>query len=233
VWVYAGGGYAEAEGIVPLLKKHFVNATFQRRTPALRRPGPKPSVTAARGAKTYAGNTGESFQREIQENLKYWDEDGPADVIVVLDDSDCNPPDAILKEFEKTVTDRLNAMGTDPLPHIVAGLAVPELEVWLLGDWESTFAKEYPRCANSLQQELVRRGVRTAEPETFDCRPDAQTYIKLSSYVLLPALEGICTIRFSKATDTPRLLLRIHPETVKQRCFYFRQFWTQLEKHLA
>jgi hypothetical protein len=233
VWVYAGGGYAEAEGIVPLLKKHFADVTFQRRTPAHRRPGPRPSVVEARGARTYAGNTGVSFQKEIQENLKYWFEDGPADLIIVLDDSDCNPPDAILEGFEKTVTDSLNAMSAEPLPPIVAGLAVPELEVWLLGDWEMTFGKAYPLCEKSLQQELVRRGVYTSEPEKFVCRPNQQTYIKLSSDVLLPAIEKICAIRFSKATDTPKLLLQIRPQTVKARCGYFRQLWGQLEKHIS
>jgi hypothetical protein len=237
VWVYAGGGYAEAEGIVPLLKKHFAEVTFQRRTPAHRRPGPRPDVgigTTTRGARAYAGNTGASFQREIKENLtQYWHEDGPADVIVVIDDSDCNPPDALLETFQKTVMDSLNALGTNSLPPVVTGLAVPEIEVWLLGDWEMTFAKEYPRCEKSLQQELVRRGVKTSEPEAFDCRPDAQTYTKLSSDILLPALEEICAVRFSKASDTPKLLLRIRPEIVKTRCAYFRQFWVQLETHFS
>jgi hypothetical protein len=234
VWVYAGGGYAEAEGIVPLLKKHFAEVTFHRRTPAHRRPGPRPDIAVTtRGARAYAGNTGASFQREITENItQYWHVDGPADVIIVIDDSDCNPPDALLETFQATVTKSLSDIAVSA-PPIVTGLAVPEIEVWLLGDWEMTFAKEYPRCEKSLQQELVRRGVRTSEPEAFNCRPDAQAYIKLSSDVLLPALEEICTIRFSKASDTPKLLLRIRPETVKTRCAYFRRFWVQLEKHLT
>jgi hypothetical protein len=237
VWVYAGGGYAEANSIVPLLQQHFTKASFQRRTPAFRKPGPRPDVTAStdRVARRYAGNTGKDLFNEIKDDLtRFWQLNGPADLILVLDDSDCDPnPDGLLRTFEQTVREGLTkARWTEENhPLIVPALAIPELETWLLGDWEQTFAKEFPKCQRSLQQALSAKGLRTADPESFNCRSEGGEYIKLSEDVLLPALAQECQIRFSKATDTPRLLLRIRPEEVKKRCPYFRKWWVLLEDY--
>ncbi len=237
VWVYAGGGYAEADGIVPLLQQHFPSQNFARRTPAHRKPGPRPGAIASsdRGARRYAGNTGKSLLEEIKDDLKrYWPVNGPADLILVLDDSDCDPePDTRLGAFELMVREGLMDAGCtlENHPPIIPALAIPELETWLLGDWEQTFAREFPACQKSLQQVLSRKGVKTAAPESFNCRPSPEVYIKLSEDVLLPALEECCLVRFSKATDTPKLLLRIRPEEVKKRCPYFRKWWVLLENY--
>lgn len=237
VWVYAGGGYAEAEGIVPLLQQHFPSQSFARRTPVHRKPGPRPgAITSSdRGARRYAGNTGKSLLKEIKDDLKsYWPVNGPADLILVLDDSDCDPnPDGRLGTFEQTVREGLTDAGcaAESHPSIIPALAIPELETWLLGDWEQTFACEFPNCHRRLQQALSAKGLRTADPESFDCRPSEGQYIKLSEDVLLPVLAQECQVRFSKATDTPKLLLRIRPEEVKKRCPYFRKWWVLLENY--
>ncbi|WP_395139649.1 DUF4276 family protein [Armatimonas sp.] len=237
VWVYAGGGYAEASSIVPLLQQHFTGASFQRRTPAFRKPGPRPDVTASteRVARRFAGNTGKDLLNEIKGDLtRFWQTNGPADLILVLDDSDCDPdPDGRLGIFEQTVRDGLNDAGcaVENHPPIIPALAIPELETWLLGDWEQTFAREFPNCHRRLQQALSAKGLRTADPESFNCRPEGGEYIKLSEDVLLPALAQECEVRFSKATDTPKLLLRIRPEEVKKRCPYFRKYWVSLENY--
>lgn len=237
VWVYAGGGYAEADGIVPLLQQHFPSQNFARRTPAHRKPGPRLGAIASsdRGARRYAGNTGKSLLEEIKDDLKrFWQANGPADLILVLDDSDCDPdPDGRLETFEQTVRDGLTDAGcaTENRPPIIPALAIPELETWLLGDWEQTFAREFPSCHRRLQQALSTKGLRTAAPESFNCRPSENVYIKLSEDVLLPALAQECEVRFSKATDTPKLLLRIRPGEVKNRCPYFRKWWVSLENY--
>ena len=42
VWVFAGGGEAEVRGLIPFLEKNFPSYKFERKTPVLQKPGPKP-----------------------------------------------------------------------------------------------------------------------------------------------------------------------------------------------
>jgi len=41
VWVFAGGE-AEVRGLIPFLEKNFPSYKFERKTPVLQKPGPKP-----------------------------------------------------------------------------------------------------------------------------------------------------------------------------------------------
>lgn len=42
VWLFAGGGESEIDGLVPFLRKHFPHCHFERITPARIKRGPKP-----------------------------------------------------------------------------------------------------------------------------------------------------------------------------------------------
>jgi len=66
VWVYAGGGQAEL-GIIPWLDRFFPGVRFERRTPQIRKPGPRPGIVTRHEV---VGQTGTALDREIRTNSK-------------------------------------------------------------------------------------------------------------------------------------------------------------------
>lgn len=222
MWVYAGGGEAEVAGFVPLLQRHF-RCTFQRRTPR-RKPGPRPDI------KRYSGSTGKDLMKEIETDIQtYWD--GTAEVILVMDDTDGRDAAITLATLRNTVSDSLVAMGlnTEELPIVVA-LAVPELEIWLIGDWRNTLQRELGACQGAVQHELSSQwGVDFANPENFKVFLDDGPYRKFNT-ILMDVIHHHwrTDTHYSKATDTPRLLLQANPTEVGRRCPHFRLFWNEL-----
>ena len=226
VWVYAGGGDAEVGGFVPFLQQHL-NCVFERRTPRPK-PGPRPGVSI------YHGLTGTSFIAEMRLDLqKYWD--GTAGAILVLDDTDQNAPAEHETLLRQAVIEILRpeggAVSTDTLPIVIA-LAVPELEMWLLADWDNTFKKAFKSCYGAVQHELSSvNKVDFSAPENFSVFNEAGEYQKISQIIkdLIWHKSGKA-VRYSKATDTPRLLQIIDPNIVKGKCPYFRSFWNAITK---
>jgi hypothetical protein len=227
VWVYAGGGQAEL-GIVPWLERHFPAVTFQRKTPQFKKPGPRPGVAVQ---KEVVGQTGRALGSEIRSQLKrYWSA-GPADLILVLDDTDCDLPEARANAHRLAVTE---SIPPDANPYVVIALAVQELEVWLLADWSQTFVLHHKRCYRELKNTLVQQGVDFNHPEQFDCKCGTQEYRKISE-VLRDAFNHHCgeRLRYSKDTDTRRLLMAARPEAISERCPHFKAFWNELKIYLA
>jgi hypothetical protein len=56
------------------------------------------------------------------------------------------------------------------------------------------------------------------------------TYHKISDIIKEVIAVNCIGIRYSKATDTPRLLLNIDPSKVSGKCPYFRRWWTSIAK---
>ena len=227
VWVYAGGGQAEI-GIVPWLQRHFPKVSFQRRTPQIRKPGPRPGVITK---SEVVGQTGKDLDKAIRNDLKsYWQKNS-ADVLLLLDDTDCEAPnvrDAALR------TAVMNAVVEDEIPCLAVALALPELEVWLLADWQSTFQNKYRLCQTQMRKKLKDEGVDFDRLEEFDCRCGTTEYRKIS-VTIRDAFEVCCegAPRYSKATDTPSLLMQAEPNTIASRCPNFKTFWNELNSCLA
>jgi hypothetical protein len=237
VWVYAGGGESEVVGLIPFLQRHLPRCTFDRRTPARRKPGPRPGAPL-----TAYGLTGRSLTREIRDNIgAYWD--STADIVLVLDDTDASDPSDRERLLRQAVVDSLQLHGVDPAkvekPVVAVALAVPEIEAWLLADWEATFqgwlrerqasspVQPAANCMATVKHDLAHRGIRFSAPESFQVVTAAGEYRKISELVQSLILMN-CGVRYSKAVDTPRLLGLLNPAVVSRKCPYFRKFWQTL-----
>lgn len=226
VWVYAGGGEAEVMGIIPFLQRHF-NSQFERRTPRPK-PGPRPGILS------YDGHTGKSLATEIRKDItNYWD--GTANVILVLDDTDDCDPETRETELMTAVYESLKVKTNLENNHpIVIALAVPELEIWLLADWNNTFKKYFSNCEWNVRQDLSNnRRVDFELPESFIVKDNNGEYHKISE-IIKETIRLHCGVntKYSKATDTPKLLLNIDPKTVSSKCLYFRKWWNALKSKI-
>ena len=223
VWIYAGGGQAEL-GIVPWLQRHFPGVNFVRRTPERRKPAPRPGVLSK---KVVVGHTGKDLDLKIRRDLQTYWQKNVANVLLLLDDTDCNPPKVRDTELRTTV---LETIREEERPCLVVALAVPELEVWLLADWGNTFEKDYRQCHTQMRMKLVEEGVDFERLQEFDCRCNSTEYRKISE-TLRSAFEVCCGTSpgYSKDTDTRRLLLQTNPDTIASRCPEFKTFWNELK----
>lgn len=220
VWIYAGGGHAESV-LEEFFEGRFKEVAFDLKTPRRVKLGPKANKrTAAR----YDGNTGESLATEIREQLKWWD--GSAQVMLIIDDLDCDDAEkrrTLLSNAAKSLPEGY------PVPLVLIGLAVPEIEAWLIADWGGTFDKnsKFKPCSQPLKKALLNAGVPVENPEDFDCAK----YGKLSR-ILENEAASVCKFHYSKQTDTPDLFLQINPESVAAKCPHFREFWRELKRTL-
>lgn len=103
VWVFAGGGVSEMTALVPFLYKHFSGCSFERKTPYRKKPGPKLGKPKARSS---LGKTGKSLAEQIKSELAIALKSGFSDLILVIDDLDCN--DA--KTREKIFLDAIDSI---------------------------------------------------------------------------------------------------------------------------
>ncbi|RLC14293.1 MAG: hypothetical protein DRI57_14680 [Deltaproteobacteria bacterium] len=102
VWLFAGGGESEIEGLMPFFRKNFPLCHFERRTPARIKKGPKP------GKKRYGpGLTGKGFADQIKKILATALLSETCDLILVLDDLDCKDADKQREIFSAAI-DRVN-----------------------------------------------------------------------------------------------------------------------------
>ena len=226
VWVFSGGGEAEIRGIIPFLHKHFPDSTFERKTPIRKKPGPRPKAEAYKAT----GKTGKSLLDQIKIQLHRALQQGTCDVIFILDDLDCHDAETRKRSFLETTT---KILGEENIP-ICVGLAAPELESWIIADWDNTFAKDidFRKKHEGMRWELShQKYVPFERPETFshyDPGKDACKE-KLSEVIIEVAkIQGETT--YSKATHTPRLLLQSNPEIVKSKCPLFNTFYSFLSE---
>jgi hypothetical protein len=165
----------------------------------------------------------------LRQNLQqHWTKDA-AQAALLLDDTDCESPEQRERSLRRAVEEALKP----EKPCTAVALAVPELEVWLLADWKNAFEKTYPSCQAAMRRRLTGEGVNFRRLEEFDCRCDTPDYRKISE-TLRFALEVCCgnAPGYSKATDTPRLLMQIDPDQVAARCPHFKAFWNELKSCL-
>ena len=232
VWLFAGGGETEVRGLVPFLKKHFPGCRFDRKTPVRRRPGPKPGVNPPGYGKTVR-----SLVREIQErlrtSLRYEEK---CDIILVVDDLDCHDANQQRAMFLSAI-DAIDGDIKEIKKFI--GFAAPELEAWIIADWDNSIAKhpdfrdrrERMRHWLSTQKNIPFRnpesfGVFDAERNTCD--------EKLSEAIIESTIsteQDRLRPRYSKAMHTPLLLLDINPREVMKKCPLFRDLYLFLNRH--
>jgi hypothetical protein len=223
VWLFAGGGEAEVRGLIPFLQKNFVCA-FERKMPARRKPGAKPGH----------GLTGKGLTRPIKRQLRAALARGEAcDLVLIIDDLDCRDADKQERRLLKAVEDVPAAAGVKKF----VGFAAPELEAWLIADWDGTFAKDVDFRKNhaGIRWWLSReKGVPFDTPETFSVYdPARDTCEEKLSDAIIASVREKGTRPYSKATHTPRLLQMVDPEIVAKKCPHFKKLHVYLSEFCA
>ena len=228
-WVFAGGGESEIRGLVPFLSKQFKGCSFERKTPMVIKPGPKPT---AKLKGTGLGKTGKDLSIQVTKQLTDALKFGTCDLILVLDDLDCccleERRELFLKSIEKVA-------GAEKMPQVIA-FAAPEVESWLIADWNNTIAKDVDlrRDEGSMKYFLSHvKKVPFNKPESFgDFDADKKSCKQKLSSLLIEASLKHENVRYSKGIHTPRLLQKIEPGTVAKKCPIFRQFMDEIGSRL-
>ena len=228
VWVYSGGGDAEVRGFFPFLDKTFPGCRFERKTPVIRKPGPKPNKASGQG------KTGKSLIEQIKQELPIAlkAEPNKCDLILVFDDLDC-------RDSETQKSKILSEISTIPegadIKNFV-GFAAPEIEAWIIADWNNSIAKHsdfrgrHERMRWWLSKE---KNVPFDSPESFseyDSQRDCCRE-KLSQALIDSSIQDEVDrdkARFSKGYHTPLLLMAIDPNEVQKKCPLFRELYNYL-----
>ena len=227
VWVFAGGGDSERKALVPFLEDHFDTFSFERKSPARIKPGPKPGKQRARHA---PGKTGRGLAKLIEHELPIALRNGRPDMILVIDDLDCNNP----FEREKIFIDAIDKVAGDKNIEKQVGFAAPEIESWLIADWGNTFEKDLDfrnRHKDMRWWLSTTKELPFGNPETFSQLDPAKEACKekLSELIIEASQRMVNTIPFSKGIHTPRMLMNIDPSTVCKKCPQFQRFFKSLE----
>jgi Domain of unknown function (DUF4276) len=245
VLVFAGGGESEVGlrkkdgagggktgGLITFLENTFPGCTFERKTPIRRKAAPTPNKSIS------YGRTGQSLIEQIQKEIPIAlnilkAEKNQCDLIFVLDDLDCRNPE----EQRQKISDSLSKIpDCDGIP-ILIGFAAPELEAWIIADWDNSIAK---LSAFRGRQRRMRWWLSTQanisfdNPESFskydsqrDCCQD-----KLSEALIQSSIQDETDRhkrRFSKGEHTSELLKMIDANEVQRKCPLFRQMYNDLQ----
>ncbi len=233
VWLFAGGGEAEVRGLVPFFQKHFTHCVFKRITPTRKKPRSVMDGGPQAGYGHAYGRTGKALADEIAEKLDEaltFDRNG-CDLILVLDDLDCHDVQTRRAMFE-------DAVRSVPLAQeipLCIGFAAPELEAWIIADWDGSLAKhpDFRARRDAMRHWLsTQRHVSFDDPESFSQYSHTKDACqeKLSEAIVEASmLDESSPARYSKGEHTPVLLWDITPSTVAGRCPLFRQFYSALD----
>ncbi len=228
IWLFAGGGESEVEGLVPFLEKHFPSPKchWERKTPVRKKRGPKPPKDGV----SY-GQTGESLEEHVKQRLQdSLANETACDLILVIDDLDCRPD--YLKQ-QKRFSEVIDSVTSAKNIKRIIGFAAPEVEAWLIADWEETLAKhvDFRGCHEALRWWLSHeKQVSFEYPESFS-QYDAQRdccEIKLSKALIDATAVNSCKKIFSKGIHTPFLLRELNVQTVGKKCPIFKAWYEQL-----
>lgn len=147
VWVFAGGGESEISGLFPYLRNTFPNCQFELCTPIKSKPGAKPRL----GKASPQGYTGKSLLGEIKKRLRgKLNFKDSCELIAIFDDLDYpSTTNNILdfaeqkhQEFENFLKQiRQDYPELQTIKHVI-GFAKPELESWVIADWDRTVGKD-------------------------------------------------------------------------------------------
>ncbi len=216
---------SEMKALIPFLNKHISGCRFERKTPYRKKPGPRPGKTELSSS---LGRTGKSLVEQIKFELSIALKSGSSDLILVIDDLDCNDAKAREKLFLDAID---NIPGTADIMRQV-GFAAPEIESWLIADWDHTFANDidFRNRHENMRWWLSKKNVPFKNPESFSKLDSKRSTCeeKLSFLIKEASQRDEGKKRFSKRTHTPRMLMNINPDIVCEKCPLFKNFYFKL-----
>jgi hypothetical protein len=238
VWVFAGGGESEILGLKPFLDRSFPKCEFKLCTPIRKKPAPK-----FRREAPPQGYTGRSLLDQIKAQLSIkLDLKDTCDLIVIFDDLDyplaeiqelsfVDQKRQIFEDFLKQIWEKYPER--TPIKHII-GFAKPELESWVIADWEKTVGKapEFRERSKSMQHWLVTEcKLSFSNPEDFGLDPAfPQSHHQKLSNAIIQASEQKEGMRYSKQLHTARFIKQLDSVIAQQKCPEFRKFFTSLSR---
>jgi hypothetical protein len=225
VWVFAGGGETEVAGLIKFLQKLFPNYLFTRYTPFdSTKKGAKPNKKSTLGA----SNT--SLIQAIQKYLPlaFLNEKYKPDLILVIDDLDCGDLNHQREQFLNCIA---NIDKTENIDRYIA-FAAPEIESWIIADWDHTLAKAEKFKA---KHQRMRHWLSTQKKVPFDQPESFGEYDsnkksckeKLSELLIEASSQQIEDQgkEYKKSEDSPELLLRIEKTVLCKKCPIFSDFY--------
>lgn len=242
VWVFAGGGEAEAKGLIPFLQAQFPDCRFERKFPVGIKVNPKKPRTYKndeayknKQKANVRGATSTTLAAQITDRLrKSFACNEACDLILIIDDLDCRNPETQTSLFAEAIA---KAIADVPQAHKIArviGFAAPELESWIIADWSGVIQNHvhFRQRAVPMQCWLEQnRHVSFVDPENFSAY-DAQKKScqdKLSAAIQTCAME-VADENYAKGEDTPFLVKQLNPQVVAQKCPHFRHFYQDLSR---
>lgn len=121
--------------------------------------------------------------------------------------------------------------GIADIPKFV-GFAAPELEAWLIADWDGTFGKHVDFRKNHVRMQWWlshKKHVSFNAPETFShYDPAKSTCAEKLSQAIIEATQEYSDLHYSKASHTPALLQEARPELIALKCPLFRDLYSFL-----
>ena len=230
MWVFAGGGYTEFGGLTIFLERNFPAHRFIRKTPVRQKPGPKPG----RDNHFHVfGQTGRGLAEQITHFLSLSNPTEHCEAILILDDLDCHD----IHERTEMFVEAVEQAGTFANINRLIGFAKPEIEAWLVADWERTFAgnKEFHPDKVNIRRELDRayrelsESGNIANPENFSHfdEPKDACREKLSDTIIQIVLDET-GIHYSKAIHSALMLRDARAAIISEKCPVFRDLYRQL-----
>jgi hypothetical protein len=230
VWVFAGGGETEVAGLIKFLQRLFPNYLFTRYTPFdSTKKGAKPNKKSTLGASNI------SLIQAIQKYLPlaFLNEKRKPNLILVIDDLDCGNLNHQRQQFLDCIT---NFDKTENIERYIA-FAAPEIESWIIADWDHTLAKaekfkaKHQRMRHWLS---TQKKVPFDQPERFGQYDHNKNSCKekLSNLLIEASSQEIEDQgkEYKKSEDSPELLLRIEKEILVQKCPMFRDFYYFMQR---
>jgi hypothetical protein len=240
-----------------LLKKIAPEVEWTRCFPAVNKPAPKIGRPHAQPIDEHAGATGQRLVDEMLTQLrKHWR--GSAcnfDFVLLIDDADCRfaqaeDPSSAQAAWESRLAELVrDAVGKKELG-FYSLLAWPEIEAWLVTDWDNGFAAQYRQVAPSLRQHVggcILHPLAFSQIERFGgslkngtCEHKLSERIKDAftgrsgceckpPFVDRAAKDSAgAPLAYSKRIDGAAMLKRIEPERVAKDCPRFRSAYNRL-----
>jgi hypothetical protein len=266
VWVFSGGGESEVRGFLPFLEKTFPGCTFERKTPVRQKPGPKPNKAASYGktGKSLIDQIKQELPLALKAGPNRCDlilvfddldcrdsQKQKKKIKKILDEISKKIPEfADIKKFGSGAEVRFFAFlilmhkGLYRIASLLlqdyqkfVGFAAPEIEAWIIADWNNSIAKHpdfrgrHKRMRWWLSTE---KKVSFENPESFSeydaekdcCREKLSDALYDSTIVQHES--NLDQARFSKKLHTPSLLMAIDPNEVQKKCPLFHELYNYL-----
>jgi hypothetical protein len=241
-------GGVEPAAIGAFLSKISAGIEWTRAYPAVEKPGPKPGrARTSFKEPTDGGVTGAALINKMRERLeKYYRGNAcDIDVVVLIDDADCRfLEDGALLRWTSDRERDVRAWTERPELRFVALIASPEIEAWLLADWEEGFGREYSAIHVPLGRALERDllGARPWErvedfggpydPQKGSCTRKLSDEVNKVLGELAMQKGGPVdrrTYTYSKGEQGPDMLRRVRPEKIAEVCrSVFRPAYLQI-----